>query len=131
MSDVHGSADITAEPHLQSRLVMASQTNERSENADNGASLSLPKIEQDSSLDSQSKDHVALQTTRSIPTPSDDNDGRVTTKDEVRDLLHVVDNVPGRVWLACIAGILERFVWYGATTPLRAWFTLPLNNVSG
>lgn len=52
-------------------------------------------------------------------TPADNDDGRVATENEVRDLLHVVDRVPARLWIACIAGILERFVWYGATSPLR------------
>lgn len=135
MPDVHGSAKTTAEPHLQSRLVMASQVEEKNGNADNGALLSFSKIEQDSSLDSKLEDHPPLQSTHSTPASSDDEDGRVATEDEVRDLLHVVDNVPGRVWVACIAGILERFVWYGATAPLRTCFTLftlpPLiNNVS-
>ncbi|KAI0836038.1 POT family-domain-containing protein [Hypoxylon sp. FL0890] len=48
-----------------------------------------------------------------------DDDGRVATEDEVRDLLHVVDKIPPRLWVACFAGILERFVWYGATSPLQ------------
>ncbi|OTA90872.1 hypothetical protein M434DRAFT_397647 [Hypoxylon sp. CO27-5] len=43
----------------------------------------------------------------------------MATEDEVRDLLHVVDRVPLRLWMACLAGILERFVWYGATSPLQ------------
>ncbi|KAJ5393136.1 Proton-dependent oligopeptide transporter family [Penicillium crustosum] len=54
-----------------------------------------------------------------IPTPADNDDGRVATEDEVRDLLHVVDKVPVRLWVACLAGILERFVWYGATAPIQ------------
>ncbi|KAJ5646708.1 Proton-dependent oligopeptide transporter family [Penicillium lividum] len=114
--DVHGSANTTAEPHLQLRLVMASQVEEKDGNADNGALLSFSKIDQDTSLDSKLEDRVSLQSTHSIPAS---DDGRVATEDEVRDLLHVVDNVPGRVWVACIAGILERFVWYGATAPLQ------------
>ena len=124
MPDMHGSANTTAEPHLQSRLVMASQVDEKNGNADNGALLSFSKIEQDPSLDSKSEDHAPLQSTHSIPASSNDEDGRVATEDEVRDILHVVDNVPGRVWVACIAGILERFVWYGATAPLRTCSTL-------
>ncbi|PWY67553.1 hypothetical protein BO70DRAFT_323715 [Aspergillus heteromorphus CBS 117.55] len=53
----------------------------------------------------------------SIQTDSDD--GRIATEDEVRDLLHVVDEIPVRLWIACLAGIFERFVWYGATAPLQ------------
>ncbi|KAI1102446.1 hypothetical protein F4804DRAFT_353698 [Jackrogersella minutella] len=49
----------------------------------------------------------------------DNDDDRVATENEVRDLLHVVDRIPGRLWIACLAGILECFVWYGATTPLQ------------
>lgn len=75
--------------------------------------------EQVSSLDSKFEDRPVLHASRSIPTSSNDDDGRVATEDEVRDLLRVVDKVPGRVWIACIAGILERFVWYGATAPLQ------------
>ncbi|KAJ5304331.1 cytochrome P450 monooxygenase [Penicillium atrosanguineum] len=117
LPDVHGSAITTAEPHLQSRLVLA--VDEKKSNADNEASLSFPNTEQDTTLDSKS-DHAPFQSTHSIPASSDvDDDGRMATEDEVRDLLHVVDNVPSRVWLACIAGILERFVWYGATAPLQ------------
>ncbi|KAJ5885548.1 Proton-dependent oligopeptide transporter family [Penicillium taxi] len=118
MPDVHGSANTTAEPHLHSRLVMASQVEEKNGSADNGALLSFSKIEQDKSL--KLEDHTSLQSTQSIPaSPASSDDGRLATEDEVRDLLHVVDNVPGRVWVACIAGILERFVWYGATAPLQ------------
>lgn len=124
MPDVHDSADIPAEPHLQSRLVLASQAHNKSDNADNGAFLCLPKTDQVSSLDSKFEDHPVLHASCGIPTSSNDDDGRVATEDEVRDLLSVVDKVPGRVWVACIAGILERFVWYGATAPLRAWYTL-------
>ncbi|KAB8237199.1 POT family-domain-containing protein [Aspergillus alliaceus] len=47
------------------------------------------------------------------------DDDPVATEDEVRQLLHVVDRIPVRLWVACLAGILERFVWYGATAPLQ------------
>ncbi|KAJ6189898.1 Proton-dependent oligopeptide transporter family [Penicillium mononematosum] len=119
MSDMHGSAAIIAEPNLQSRLVMAPEAHNTSDHTDACASLSFPKTEQDSGLSSEVKDHLALHASRSIPTPSDDDDGRVATEDEVRDLLHVVDKIPVRLWVACLAGILERFVWYGATAPLQ------------
>jgi proton-dependent oligopeptide transporter, POT family len=52
-----------------------------------------------------------------ISTESDD--GRVATEYEVEHLLHVVDDIPFRTWIACLVGICERFVWYGATAPLR------------
>ncbi|KAJ5658216.1 Proton-dependent oligopeptide transporter family [Penicillium longicatenatum] len=116
--DMHSSANTITELHLQSRLVMASQLEEKNGHADNGA-FPFRKIDQDSSLDSKLEDHAPLQSTHSIPASSDDEDGRLATEDEVRDLLHVVDIVPNRVWVACIAGILERFVWYGATAPLQ------------
>jgi POT family proton-dependent oligopeptide transporter len=35
------------------------------------------------------------------------------------DLLPVVDDVPFPVWLIALVGAAERFVWYGATGPLR------------
>lgn len=125
---VHGSADITAELNLQSRLVMAPQDRNVGDDIDACAYLSLPKTEQDSGLSSELKDHTALHANHGIPTPSDNDDGRVATEDEVRDLLHVVDRIPVRLWVACFAGILERFVWYGATAPIRAWY-LPICNV--
>lgn len=131
MSGVHGSADITAELNLQPRLVIASQARNVGDDIDACAYLSLPKTEQDSGLSSELQDHAGLQALHanpSIPTPSDNDDGRVATEDEVRDLLHVVDRVPVRLWVACLAGILERFVWYGATAPIRAWY-IPIYNV--
>lgn len=119
LPDVHGSVGTAAEPHLHSRLVMASQVDEKSSNADNGASLSFLKIERAFTPDSKANVHLSSQSIRDRPSASAD-DGRLATEDEVNDLLHVVDKVPGRVWVACVAGILERFVWYGATAPLRA-----------
>ena len=116
---MNGSVGTAAEHQLHSRLVMASQVNEKSGNADNGASLFFPETEQDSTPDSKADIHLFSQITHDSPATSAD-EGRLATEDEVRDLLHVVDKVPGRVWVACIAGILERFVWYGATAPLRA-----------
>jgi POT family proton-dependent oligopeptide transporter len=98
---------------------MASQVDEKNGNTDNGPSLPFSKIEQAFTPDSKADVHLSSQSTQDGPAASAD-DGRLATEDEVRDLLHVVDKVPGRVWLACIAGILERFVWYGATAPLRA-----------
>ncbi|KAJ5374490.1 Proton-dependent oligopeptide transporter family [Penicillium concentricum] len=119
MSDVHGSADITAEPNLESRLVIALETRNARDNTDACASRSFSKTEQDPHSSSELQDHAAIHATRSLSTPSDDDDGRVATEDEVRDLLHVVDKIPARLWIACLAGILERFVWYGATAPLQ------------
>lgn len=118
VSDVHGSGGTAAEPASHSRLVMPSHIDEKSGNADNGALCSLSKIEQDPSPDSKVDVHLSSEIDSNDSILSTD-DGRLATEDEVRDLLHVVDKVPGRVWVACIAGILERFVWYGATAPLR------------
>ena len=39
--------------------------------------------------------------------------------DSNEDLLPVVDDVPYPVWLIAFVGAAERFVWYGATSPLR------------
>ncbi|KAJ5440549.1 Proton-dependent oligopeptide transporter family [Penicillium cf. griseofulvum] len=119
ISNIHSSMDIPAGSKLESRLVIALQARNTSDSTDACASSSLLKTEQDSVLSSEIKDHVARNVTRSIPTPSDNDDGRVATEDEVRDLLHVVDKIPVRLWIACLAGILERFVWYGATAPLQ------------
>ncbi|KAJ5971603.1 Proton-dependent oligopeptide transporter family [Penicillium vulpinum] len=127
MPDVHGSTDITAEPSLQSRLVIALETRNASDDTDACAFLSLPKTEQNASLSSDVKDHVALRAIRSIANPSDNDDGRVASEDEVQNLLHIVDKIPVRLWIACLAGILERFVWYGATAPLQNY----LQNVPG
>ncbi|OQE34722.1 hypothetical protein PENCOP_c016G00081 [Penicillium coprophilum] len=120
MPDVHGSADVTAEPNPQPRLVIqAPQARNSSDDTDVCASLSLSKTEQDSRLSSEVKDHANVHVNHEISTPSNNDDGRVATEDEVRDLLHVVDKIPVRLWVACLAGILERFVWYGATAPLQ------------
>ncbi|KAG2418128.1 hypothetical protein HFD88_001229 [Aspergillus terreus] len=39
--------------------------------------------------------------------------------DSNEDLLPVVDDVPFPVWLIAFVGAAERFVWYGATSPLQ------------
>lgn len=119
--DVQGSVGNTPEPNLQSRLVMASQDCKVTHDTDTQLSLSSAKIDQNCGLPSEVKENPTLYANRSKHTPSDDDDGRIATEDEVRDLLHVVDKIPTRLWVACVAGILERFVWYGATSPLRAW----------
>jgi POT family proton-dependent oligopeptide transporter len=128
MPDVHGSADITAEPNLQPRFVIARQALSSSNDTDLCASFSFSKAEQDSRLSSEVKDQTDTHVNRFLPNPSGDDDGRVATEEEVRNLLHVVDNIPVRLWIACLAGILERFVWYGATAPLRAWCILPIQD---
>ncbi|KAJ5751143.1 Proton-dependent oligopeptide transporter family [Penicillium manginii] len=112
MLDMHDSADINADSSLQSRLVIDSKARNKSDETNAGASLSSPKTEQD---------QADLHENSRLPIPSnnDENDGRVASENEVHDLLHVVDKIPARLWVACIAGILERFVWYGATAPLQ------------
>ncbi|OQE01807.1 hypothetical protein PENSOL_c003G06319 [Penicillium solitum] len=82
MSGAHGSADITAELNLQPRLVIAPQARNAGDDIDACAYLSLPKIEQDSGLSSELQDHAALHANRRIPTPTDNDDGRVATEDE-------------------------------------------------
>lgn len=58
---------------------------------------------------------------KTTPLSSQDNakDGQPATEDEIRDFLHVVDDIPARVWLATLVGVAERFTWYGNTGPLR------------
>lgn len=47
-------------------------------------------------------------------------DGRpVATEEEIATLLHVVDDIPSRTWIACLIGACERFVWAAGTMPLR------------
>ena len=115
ISDARGSAEIAAELELQPRLVSTSVGN-TSSFADNEVSLS--------SLITGSKEfpEPKNQANLDVISVTDCDDGRVATEDEVRDLLHVVDKIPIRLWVACLAGILERFVWYGATAPLRAYY---------
>ncbi|KAH9997466.1 major facilitator superfamily domain-containing protein [Xylariaceae sp. FL0662B] len=51
--------------------------------------------------------------------------GRIATEYEVEHLLHVVDDIPFHTWVACIATVCERFVWYGATAPLQNYLQHP------
>ncbi len=122
--DVHGPAAVATGSDLQSRLVMAPHIGD----ADAVTNTGLISSHEDEKLfqaPCEKKDEKALyaDTTCSPADGADDgddgDDGRVATEDEVRDLLHVVDRIPVRLWVACLAGILERFVWYGATAPLR------------
>lgn len=55
--------------------------------------------------------------TESIPVKS--AEGEPATEEEIRDLFHVVDDIPVGVWLAAFVASAERFTWYGATGPLR------------
>lgn len=116
MPDTHGSAVVPVEPDLQSRLVMTPHAGEV------GALTDLGLI---SSFEAEKHSKGTLEKNNQPPldancSPAGDDD-RVATEDEVRDLLHVVDRIPIRLWVACLAGILERFVWYGATAPLREY----------
>ncbi|KAH8430827.1 uncharacterized protein LDX57_008491 [Aspergillus melleus] len=45
----------------------------------------------------------------SNPTP----DGEIATENEIRDLEHVADSLPLRVWVAAFIGMAERFAYYG------------------
>ncbi|KAL9619209.1 MAG: hypothetical protein Q9160_006144 [Pyrenula sp. 1 TL-2023] len=45
-------------------------------------------------------------------------EGQPATEEELRDLLHVVDDIPFSVWLVQIVGAAERSTWYGNTGPL-------------
>ncbi|GMG29739.1 unnamed protein product [Aspergillus oryzae var. brunneus] len=41
------------------------------------------------------------------------------TNQELKELVHVADNVPYPVWLVILVGSAERFVFYGASTCLQ------------
>jgi POT family proton-dependent oligopeptide transporter len=41
------------------------------------------------------------------------------TDQELKELVHVADNVPYPVWLVILVGSAERFVFYGASTCLQ------------
>ncbi|VUC26307.1 unnamed protein product [Clonostachys rosea] len=43
----------------------------------------------------------------------------VATEEEIATLLHVVDDIPSRTWIACLVGACERFVWFAGTMPLQ------------
>ncbi|KAJ5674787.1 uncharacterized protein N7477_004721 [Penicillium maclennaniae] len=120
ISDARGSAEVAAENESQPRLVLA-PVGSASYFADNEVSFS--------SFNTGSKEFPEPndQATLEVNSVSDCDDGRVASDDEVRALLHVVDKIPIRLWVACLAGILERFVWYGATAPLQNY----LQNVPG
>ncbi|KAI0116171.1 POT family-domain-containing protein [Hypoxylon sp. NC0597] len=113
MPDAHGSVETSSEPDLQSRLVIA-HTDDLSVVTNVGLIFSF-EAENDSQTFHKTGDQLPSKASSS----QINDDGRVATEDEVRDLLHVVDRIPLRLWVACLAGILERFVWYGATSPLQ------------
>ena len=46
-------------------------------------------------------------------------EGDPATEEEIKNLFHVVDDIPIGVWLASFVASAERFTWYGATGPLR------------
>jgi hypothetical protein len=46
----------------------------------------------------------------------------VAGEHDEESLLPVVDDIPFPVWLIAFVGAAERFVWYGATSPLRESF---------
>ena len=46
-------------------------------------------------------------------------EGEPATEEEIKNLFHVVDDIPVGVWLASFVASAERFAWFGATGPLR------------
>ncbi|QRD91006.1 oligopeptide transporter [Aspergillus flavus] len=117
MSVVNGSAVVSAESDSQSRLVMAPPARDAGDDTDPGALISSSYIDKNPEELPEKDAPAVVDAIRSLA--DSDDDSRVATEDEVCDLLHVVDKIPVRLWVACIAGILEGFVWYGATAPLQ------------
>ncbi|KAI1074409.1 POT family-domain-containing protein [Whalleya microplaca] len=115
--DVHDSAVKPAEFGLQSRLVMIPHADTNA--VTNASLISSFEVEEHSEAPCQKNDNPPSDANCSPGGLPGDDDDRVAIEDEVRDLVHVVDRVPLRLWVACLAGILERFVWYGATAPLQ------------
>ncbi|KAF7589515.1 hypothetical protein BBP40_004222 [Aspergillus hancockii] len=113
MLDVHGSA-VTAEPELQPRFVMTPHARNAGNDTNAVGLIPSSDLGNGSKALPEKTDLTVLDVTR-----NGDDDGRVATEEEVRDLLHVVDKVPARLWVICLPSILERFVWYGATDPLQ------------
>ncbi|QMW43971.1 hypothetical protein G4B11_007341 [Aspergillus flavus] len=108
MSVGNGSAVVSAEPDSQSRLVMAPPARDAGDDTDPGALISSSYIDKNPEVLPEKDAPSVVDAIRSLA--DSDDDGRVATEDEVRDLLHVVDKIPVRLWVAYIAGILERFV---------------------
>lgn len=44
---------------------------------------------------------------------------RDATEEEIKTLPHVVDSIPLIIWIALVAGELERFKFYAVTDPWR------------
>lgn len=55
-------------------------------------------------------------------TESARNEKREATENEVENLRHVVDSIPGVVWVALAAAGAERFTFYAVTTPWRKYY---------
>ena len=51
--------------------------------------------------------------------PTKTAEGEPATEEEIKNLFHVVDDIPIGVWLASFVASAERFTWFGATGPLR------------
>ena len=57
--------------------------------------------------------------------PSKTAEGEPATEEEIKNLFHVVDDIPIGVWLASFVASAERFTWFGATGPLRMANLIP------
>lgn len=53
----------------------------------------------------------------------DDDELSDATDEEIKNLRHVVDKLPRKVWVALIASGAERFTYYVISTPWRKWWT--------
>lgn len=67
------------------------------------------------SVDGGEKQSDSLSSREAIKTP----EGEPATEEEIKNLFHVVDDIPTGVWLASFVASAERFAWFGATGPLR------------
>lgn len=68
----------------------------------------------DVNLETEKAESLVLSSERG-PTP----DGELASENEIRDLRHVADSLPTRVWLAALIGMAERFGYYGTQSVFR------------
>jgi hypothetical protein len=53
------------------------------------------------------------------PHPDGSDELRDASDEEIRDLRHIIDKVPRKVWIVLLASGAERFTFYVVSTPWR------------